>query len=64
MVYTVAVAYSHYIPVEYVGNRTLKDIINAPTEVRVMYNMVSKALGVPIIPVKTCYIYSSNDTVI
>ena len=64
MIYSVAVAYSHYIPVESADNRTLKDISNAPTGVRVMYNMVSKALGVPIIPVKPCYIYSSDDTVV
>ena len=42
-----------------------KDTKTAPISVHMMYKMTSKALGsIPIRPVKPCYVFSTDNTVI
>ena len=65
ILYVVDVAYSHFIPSESKDTPIAKDTKTAPVGVRILYEMTSKALGgIPIRPVKPCYVFSTDDTVL
>ena len=45
--------------------RVQKDMKDAPVGVKMMYNLTSAALGgVPLHPIKPCYVLSTDDTVV
>ena len=65
ILYVIAVAYSHYIPCEVEDSCVKKDMEDAPIGVRMMYTLTQKALGgIPIRPIKPCYLFSTDDTVV
>ena len=64
MAFLIIVANTHFILANEENDEIRKDMKDAPMDVKILYDMVSKAHGnLPVIPIKTQYIYSSDDTV-
>ena len=64
MAFLIVVASTHFILANEENDEIRKEMKDAPTGVKMLYDMVSKAHGnLPVIPIKTQYIYSSDDTV-
>ena len=63
MKFLVVVVSIHFILANEGNDEIRKDMKDAPVGVKMLYDMVSKAHGnLPAIPIKTHYIYSSDDT--
>ena len=64
MAFLIVVASTHFILANEENDEIRKEMKDAPKGVKMLYDMVSKARGnLPVIPIKTQYIYSSDDTV-
>ena len=64
MAFLIVVTSTHFILTNEENDEIRKDMKDAPMGVKMLYDMVSKAHGnLPVIPIKTQYIYSSDDTV-
>ena len=64
MVFLVVAASTHFILTNKENDEIRKDMKDAPVGVKILYDMVSKSHGnLPVILIKTQYIYSSDDTV-
>ena len=64
MEFLIVVTSTHFILANEENDKIRTDMNNAPMGVKMLYDMVSKAHGnLPVIPIKTQYIYLSDDTV-
>ena len=64
MEFLIVVTSTHFILANEENDKIRTDMNNAPMGVKMLYDMVSKAHGnLPVILIKTQYIYSSDDTV-
>ena len=65
MTFLVVVASTHFILDNEENDKIRKDTEDVPVVIKMLYDMASKAHGnLPVIPIKTPYIYSSADTII
>ena len=64
MAFLIVVANTYFILANEENDEIRKEMKDAPKCIKMLYDMVSKAHGnLPVIPIKTQYIYSSDDTV-